>query len=126
MPDALGPARLSTSVSRDSVRRLMDILKKGLLAGWICLLACSSASAYTLMAPLGGPPWPAEHDWTIHGCGIRGYRGGYTHVVLGSHDYGFQVQFSAVVVLGAALVLGTSSAFGVVAIRGLIRESNGD
>lgn len=103
----------------------MDILKKGLVTGWICLLAGSSASAYTLMAPLGGPPWPAEHDWTIHGCGIRGYRGGYTHVVLASRDYRFQVQFSAVV-LGVALVLGTSSALGAVAIRGLIDESSGD
>src|ERR1035437_9180017 len=79
------------------MRKLMNTLRNWLVTGWICLLASSSASAFTLMAPLGGPPWPAEHDWTVLGCGIRGYEGGYTHIVFGSHDYRFAVPFSMAV-----------------------------
>jgi hypothetical protein len=104
----------------------MDILRKWLLLTfWVCLMANSSASAFTLMAPLGGPPWPAEHDWTVHGSGIRGYRGGYTHIVFGSHDYRFGVPF-CLAVSGAVLVVATSATLGVAAIRGLVHESNSD
>ena len=102
-----------------------EILKRYLLVGGICFASCSSAWAYTLMAPLWGPPWPAEHDWTIHGCGLRGYAGGYTHLVAGGHDYMLHVPFLAVAAAALAIV-GVLSGLGMAAIRGLSDGRNGD
>ncbi len=94
-----------------------DTIKKGVVVGAICLMASPPAWAFTLMAPLGGPPWPAEHDWTIRECGLRGYMGGYTHVVAGSHDYMFHVPFFAAAAV-PILIIGAASALGMMAVRG--------
>jgi hypothetical protein len=104
---------------------LTESLKKRLVVGGICLMAFSPAWAYTLMAPLGGPPWPPEHDWTVHGCGLRGYAGGYTHVVAGSHDYMLHVPFFSAVVV-ATLIIGSPLALGTVAIRGFHHAKGSD
>lgn len=114
-----------SAVSRHSMGMLTQTLRKALLVGGICLMAASPAWAYTLMAPLGGPPWPAEHDWTVHGCGLRGYAGGYTHLVAGSYDYRLHVPFLAALAL-AALIIGASSALGAMAIRGFKHAEGGD
>jgi hypothetical protein len=97
---------------------LTETLKRSLLIGGICLMVSSPAWAYTLMAPLGGPPWPPEHNWTIHGYGLRGYAGGYIHVVAGSYDYRFHVPFFATVAF-AATIVGALAAAGTITRRGL-------
>jgi hypothetical protein len=120
----LWPAPVMRNVSRESMSMVTDTIKTGLVVGAICLTASSPAWAFTLMAPLGGPPWPAEHDWTVHGCGLRGYRGGYTHMVAGSHDYMLHVPFFAAA--SVVLIIGAGSALGMMAIRAFKHETTCD
>jgi hypothetical protein len=84
------------------------------LAAVMCLLIVSSASAFTLLAPI-------EHDWTFRGCGLRGYPGGYTDVAFGSHRHGFHVSCFTIAA-GTVLVVGAFSAFAAAAIRGFVDE----
>jgi hypothetical protein len=87
----------------------------GLLAAVMYLLTVSSASAFTLLAPI-------KHDWTFRGSGLRGYPGGYTEVAFGSYRHGFHLSCFTIAA-GAVLVVGGFSAFAATAIRGFVDEA---
>jgi hypothetical protein len=86
--------------------------KKALWAAASCLMAATSASAFSLGAPL-----VPDHDWTLFGYGLQAYKS-TTVVLLGSHYLDVPVPIY-IVTACALLPLGWAC---VLLLHGMLRE----